>query len=105
MPRGRRGRMANGAGSQNASACRRLKLLALDVVIGLRAEPLRVRRAMTGSTVYPAMSLRRMKQGHACDLPVGLCGISQRGGPPDLSEHTGDKFREILLEKKRQGRL
>lgn len=30
---------------------------------------------------------------------------SVRGGPPDLSEHTGDKFREILLEKKRQGRL
>ena len=30
---------------------------------------------------------------------------SVRGGPPDLSESTGDKFLQILLEKKRQGRL
>jgi len=30
---------------------------------------------------------------------------SVRGGPTDLSENTGEKFRQILLEKKRQGRL
>jgi hypothetical protein len=30
---------------------------------------------------------------------------SVRGGPPDLSERGGDSLREILLKKKRNGRL
>jgi hypothetical protein len=30
---------------------------------------------------------------------------SVKGGPPDLSERSGEYFREILLEKKRNGRL
>ncbi len=30
---------------------------------------------------------------------------SVHGGPRDLSENTGEKFRRILLEKKRKGRL
>jgi Arc/MetJ-type ribon-helix-helix transcriptional regulator len=46
--------------------------------------------AATGSTLY-----ERMKD------VIG----SVRSGRRDLSQNTGDQFYEILLEKKRQGRL
>ncbi|HEY3123459.1 MAG TPA: ribbon-helix-helix protein, CopG family [Thermoanaerobaculia bacterium] len=44
---------------------------------------------------------RRRAAERPCDALRGVIG-SVRGGPPDLSERTGMRFRELLLDRTRK---
>jgi Arc/MetJ-type ribon-helix-helix transcriptional regulator len=69
----------------------------------------RERRVSQSEVVRRALSayLEEVPAGDGMSLYDRMKDIigSVRGGPPDLSENTGEKFRQILLEKKRQGRF
>jgi len=66
----------------------------------------RERGSTKSQVVRDALQLAARKARHPrrADLPYhalrGLIG-SVRGGPPDLSERTGQRFRQLLLDRER----
>ena len=66
-------------------------------------------RSSTRSEVVRAairLAAQKQRRRHRAPRPYdafrGIVG-SVRGGPPDLSERTGERFRQLLLDSKRKG--
>ena len=53
----------------------------------------------------PAPALNGKPARTMADLSAGRVGVVASGGDGRLSENTGEKFTDILVEKRRQGRL